>query len=154
MGCTMSDQQADLLSRRFTQAIVMLDGDEAGRHGSAAIAGRPKSTVKTVANSPIRGARKSWPDYAKCLAEADQGIRKGKPEGGAKHDDRDHSGADFRFACYSIRRGWTVAELTSGLLAEPDSKARRLGRRGSKYAEHTAGQRPLRLFKNNCALRL
>ncbi len=50
MGCKMSDQQADLLSRRFTQAIVMLDGDEAGRRGSEAIAGRlsAKMTVAVV----------------------------------------------------------------------------------------------------------
>jgi DNA primase len=79
MGCTMSDQQADLLSRRFTQAIVMLDGDEAGRHGSAAIAGRPKSTVKTVANSPSaapenrgRITRSAWPKRTRESAKANQ----------------------------------------------------------------------------------
>ena len=37
MGCTMSDHQADLLAQSFSQAVLMLDGDEAGRNGSAAI---------------------------------------------------------------------------------------------------------------------
>jgi len=40
MGCTMSDHQAQLLIHRFSQAVLMLDGDEAGRHGSAGIASR------------------------------------------------------------------------------------------------------------------
>ena len=53
MGCTMSDQQADLLFRRFTQAVVMLDGDEAGRHGSAAIAHRLATQMQVaVVNLP------------------------------------------------------------------------------------------------------
>lgn len=40
MGSTMSDQQADLLAIRFSQAVLLLDGDDAGRQGSAAIARR------------------------------------------------------------------------------------------------------------------
>ncbi len=48
MGCTMSDHQAELLAQRFSQAVLMLDGDEAGRHGSAAI-GRRLSTQMQVA---------------------------------------------------------------------------------------------------------
>lgn len=46
MGCTMSDQQADLLTRRFRQAVLMLDGDEAGRRGSAAIARRLAERIR------------------------------------------------------------------------------------------------------------
>lgn len=48
MGCAISDQQTALLSRRFKQAVVMLDGDEAGRNGSTAIA-RRLSTQMQVA---------------------------------------------------------------------------------------------------------
>jgi DNA primase len=42
LGSTISDPQAELLATHFSQAvlILMLDGDEAGRHGSAAIARR------------------------------------------------------------------------------------------------------------------
>lgn len=40
MGSTMSDRQADLLALRFSQAVLLLDGDAAGRQGSAAIARR------------------------------------------------------------------------------------------------------------------
>ena len=49
MGSTMSGQQADLLSQRFTQAVVMLDGDEAGRHGSAAITRRLSTQMQVAA---------------------------------------------------------------------------------------------------------
>lgn len=53
MGCAMSDHQADLLAQRFTQAVVMLDGDEAGRQGSAAIARRLSTQMQVaVVNLP------------------------------------------------------------------------------------------------------
>jgi len=38
MGSTLSRQQADLLTIHFDQVMLMLDGDEAGRQGAAAIA--------------------------------------------------------------------------------------------------------------------
>jgi DNA primase len=37
MGSTLSQCQADLLTRQFDRAIVMLDGDPAGRQGTASI---------------------------------------------------------------------------------------------------------------------
>jgi 5S rRNA maturation endonuclease (ribonuclease M5) len=45
MGSTMSDQQAALLSTHFSRAVLMLDGDEAGRHGAAAIVGRLRNRM-------------------------------------------------------------------------------------------------------------
>lgn len=48
MGCTMSDHQAQLLIHRFSQAVLMLDGDEAGRHGSDAIANRLSAQMKVA----------------------------------------------------------------------------------------------------------
>jgi DNA primase len=40
MGSTISDQQITLLATHFPRAVLMLDGDEAGRHASAAITER------------------------------------------------------------------------------------------------------------------
>lgn len=37
MGSSLSRQQADLLTTHFDRVLVMLDGDEAGRHGTATI---------------------------------------------------------------------------------------------------------------------
>ena len=34
MGCSLSEQQEELLCRHFTGAVILLDGDEAGRKGS------------------------------------------------------------------------------------------------------------------------
>lgn len=39
MGSTMSDYQADLLAAHFLRAVLVLDGDEAGRRGAGVIAG-------------------------------------------------------------------------------------------------------------------
>ena len=39
MGSALSRHQADLLSAHFDQVVIMLDGDEAGRQGTATIAG-------------------------------------------------------------------------------------------------------------------
>jgi DNA primase len=38
MGSTLSRHQADLLAIHFDRAMLMLDGDEAGRHGATTIA--------------------------------------------------------------------------------------------------------------------
>ena len=35
MGSTLSRQQGDLLTTHFDRVLLMLDGDEAGRHGAA-----------------------------------------------------------------------------------------------------------------------
>jgi 5S rRNA maturation endonuclease (ribonuclease M5) len=40
MGSTMSDRQTDLLAARFSHAVVVLDGDDAGRRGAGVIASR------------------------------------------------------------------------------------------------------------------
>jgi hypothetical protein len=38
MGSTLSQRQADLLASHFDQAVLMLDGDKAGRDGAGLIA--------------------------------------------------------------------------------------------------------------------
>jgi DNA primase len=38
MGCSLSTKQADLLTRHFSEVILLLDGDEAGEQASAKIA--------------------------------------------------------------------------------------------------------------------
>jgi DNA primase len=52
MGSTMSDRQAELLAH-FSQAVLMLDGDDAGRRGTAAIARRLSGRMRVeVVNLP------------------------------------------------------------------------------------------------------
>lgn len=46
MGCSLSTQQADLLTRYFSEAVLLLDGDEAGSRASAKIAGRLAGLLK------------------------------------------------------------------------------------------------------------
>jgi DNA primase len=38
MGYSLSRQQADLLTRHFEDAVLLLDGDEAGEHAASKIA--------------------------------------------------------------------------------------------------------------------
>jgi 5S rRNA maturation endonuclease (ribonuclease M5) len=45
MGSTISDQQIALLATHFPRAVLMLDGDEAGRHASAAITERLRQRI-------------------------------------------------------------------------------------------------------------
>jgi DNA primase len=45
MGSTLSSYQADLLSAHFDRVILMLDGDEAGRQGTAMIAQKLASRI-------------------------------------------------------------------------------------------------------------
>jgi DNA primase len=45
MSCTISAQQAALLETHFARAVLLLDGDPAGRRGSASIAGRLRETM-------------------------------------------------------------------------------------------------------------
>jgi DNA primase len=46
MGCSLSSQQADLLSRHFDEALLLLDGDQAGEHATVKIAASLSTTIK------------------------------------------------------------------------------------------------------------
>jgi DNA primase len=48
MGSTMSEAQEDLLAANFAEVIVMLDGDEAGRHATDEISDRLQKVVYRV----------------------------------------------------------------------------------------------------------
>ena len=49
LGASVSDRQAELLEKHFRELVVMLDGDEAGRRGSRALAARwPSAHVARV----------------------------------------------------------------------------------------------------------
>jgi DNA primase len=48
MGSTLSSHQADLLCTHFDRVLVMLDGDEAGRQGTAAIVSTLTSRVAVI----------------------------------------------------------------------------------------------------------
>jgi DNA primase len=50
MGCSLSRPQMELLERRFSEAVVFLDGDKAGRAASAAVAAQlvPKLSTRLV----------------------------------------------------------------------------------------------------------
>jgi DNA primase len=53
MGSTMSERQAEILVAHFSQAVVMLDGDDAGRRGTVAIARRLSGRMRVeVVNLP------------------------------------------------------------------------------------------------------
>lgn len=45
MGCSLSSHQADLISRCFGEAVLLLDGDEAGKQATAKIAARLSGTL-------------------------------------------------------------------------------------------------------------
>jgi len=49
MGSTISDQQVALMAAHFLHAVLMLDGDAAGRHASAAIAERLRNRMGVAA---------------------------------------------------------------------------------------------------------
>ena len=46
MGCSLSNQQADLLARHFAEALLLLDGDEAGQHATSKIVASLSGTMK------------------------------------------------------------------------------------------------------------
>jgi hypothetical protein len=48
MGSSLSRQQADLLTAHFDRVLLMLDGDEAGRHGAAAITSALAGRIEVV----------------------------------------------------------------------------------------------------------
>jgi len=45
MGCSISEQQEQLLAKHFKRVVLLLDGDEAGRRGAIEIAGRLATEV-------------------------------------------------------------------------------------------------------------
>ena len=47
MGCTLSVRQADLLSRHFHQAMLLMDGDKAGRSAGTALGQRLVTRIAT-----------------------------------------------------------------------------------------------------------
>jgi DNA primase len=49
MGASLSDSQADLLTKYFSRTLIMLDGDAAGKQGTAAIIQKLKSRVPVLA---------------------------------------------------------------------------------------------------------
>ena len=55
MGSTLSRYQADLLSSHFARVIVMLDGDDAGRQGAAAVAAALAERMAVTAASLTDG---------------------------------------------------------------------------------------------------
>jgi len=48
MGSTLSRPQADLLTTHFDRVLLMLDGDDAGRHGAAAIASTLAERIEVI----------------------------------------------------------------------------------------------------------
>lgn len=65
MGSTLSRQQADLLTIHFDQVMLMLDGDEAGRQGAAAIASTLAGRLDVV---PIVVDEGTQPDQLAAIA--------------------------------------------------------------------------------------
>jgi len=47
MGCTLSRRQEELLANRFHEAVLLMDGDKAGRNAGAAIAERLVTKIAT-----------------------------------------------------------------------------------------------------------
>ena len=54
----------------------------------------------------------TWPNYARCLAEAPRAKN---------HDGQDRSAADFNFCVISIDRGWAVEATANQLMAESEN---------------------------------
>jgi hypothetical protein len=65
MGSTLSRCQADLLTTHFDQVLLMLDGDDAGRHGTAAITAALGWRIGVV---PIVVDEGTQPDQLKPVA--------------------------------------------------------------------------------------
>jgi hypothetical protein len=55
MGCSLSSQQADLLTRHFAEAVLLLDGDEAGQHATEKITASLSGTMKLYWGCVPRG---------------------------------------------------------------------------------------------------
>jgi DNA primase len=59
MGSTLSRSQADLLTTHFDRVLLMLDGDDAGRHGATAITSALAGRIEVV---PILLDERTQPD--------------------------------------------------------------------------------------------
>lgn len=65
MGSTLSRPQADLLATHFDRVLLMLDGDDAGRHGAAAI---PSALAGRIELVPILLGDGTQPDQLPAVA--------------------------------------------------------------------------------------
>jgi DNA primase len=65
MGSTLSRPQADLLSTHFDRVLLMLDGDDAGRHGAAAVTSALAGRIEVV---PILLDEGTQPDQLPAVA--------------------------------------------------------------------------------------
>lgn len=74
MGAALHERQEELLRQRFSEVILMLDGDLAGRRASSAIAARLAGRIPLRV---IRLAPGSQPDQlsANCLRELVEAAR-------------------------------------------------------------------------------
>ncbi len=62
MGSSISDDQIALIEKNFARVVLMLDGDSAGRHGTAVIAGTLASKLEVSVVDLPRGKQ---PDQMK-----------------------------------------------------------------------------------------
>jgi len=73
MGSSLSQCQENLLGRHFREAILMLDGDRAGRRASETIAARlvTRLPVRVIATPPDFQPDQMSPDQIHCLCDPD-----------------------------------------------------------------------------------
>jgi len=69
MGCSLSCRQTDLLEQHFEEAVLLLDGDKAGRAASATIAAQlvPKLSTRVVRVPEGSQPDQMGPDQIQCL---------------------------------------------------------------------------------------
>ena len=69
MGCSLSCRQTDLLEQHFEEAVLLLDGDKAGRAASATIAAQlvPKLSTRVVQVPEGSQPDQMGPDQIRCL---------------------------------------------------------------------------------------
>jgi DNA primase len=69
MGCSLSRRQTDLLERYFDEAVLLLDGDKAGRAASAVIAAQLVRKLATRVVQVPEGSQPDQlsPDQIRCL---------------------------------------------------------------------------------------
>jgi DNA primase len=65
MGSTLSRPQGDLLTTHFDRVLLMLDGDDAGRHGAAAITSTLAGRIEVI---PILLDERMQPDQLAAVA--------------------------------------------------------------------------------------
>jgi len=69
MGCSLSCRQTDLLEQHFEEAVLLLDGDKAGRAAGATIAAQlvPKLSTRVVQVPEGSQPDQMGPDQIQCL---------------------------------------------------------------------------------------